>query len=160
VGAEASASRNGAVALGYGAIAVKPQAVAIGRGAVAKVANTVSVGSAGNARRIVNVAEGVNPNDLINLGQLQALLSARAAEAKPTSAASLAESDALLPASTAPALAATRRPAVADSTSRLIDQVRRELTDLRALVQRQHERIAVLENFGSGAPIRTQESAP
>jgi autotransporter adhesin len=125
VGAEASVSRNGAVALGFGARATRPQAVAIGQGSLANVANTVSVGRTGAARRIVNVANGINPNDMVSLGQVQALLSARASETKPAGADSLGHSDTLLPARNAPAVAATRRPAAADSTSRLIDQVRR-----------------------------------
>jgi autotransporter adhesin len=52
--------------------------VAIGYGAVANVADTVSVGSNALKRRIVNVANGVNANDAVNLAQLQAATSAAA----------------------------------------------------------------------------------
>ncbi|RAR61802.1 trimeric autotransporter adhesin [Paraburkholderia unamae] len=38
--------------------------------------NTVSVGSEGNERRITNVANGVNPTDAANMGQLQSGLNA------------------------------------------------------------------------------------
>lgn len=46
--------------------------VAIGYGSVAAV-NTVSVGSAGNERRLTNVADGVDATDAVNLRQLEAM---------------------------------------------------------------------------------------
>jgi autotransporter adhesin len=116
--------------------------VAIGQSSVANAANTVSVGSAGNARRIVNVADGINPTDAVNLGQLQALLSGQAPAAGATGTVSHGQFEALLPAASA---SAAPRPAVVDSNSRLID-IERKLADLQALVQRQQERIAELEN--------------
>src|SRR5262245_6692713 len=76
VGTGASATRNGAIAIGSGARATKPGAVAIGGGSIANVADTISVGKAGNERRIVNVAAGINPTDAVNLAQVQAMLSA------------------------------------------------------------------------------------
>ena len=45
--------------------------VALGQNSVASEANTVSVGSTGNERRITNVADGVNANDVATVGQLQ-----------------------------------------------------------------------------------------
>src|SRR5262249_5814824 len=54
---------------------------AIGSGSVANAVYTVSVGKAGVERRIVNVAAAINPNDAVNLAQVQALLAARAGPA-------------------------------------------------------------------------------
>ena len=51
-----SASAGGGVALGAGAELVD---------------NSVSVGAAGTERRIIHVADGVNPTDAVNLGQVQ-----------------------------------------------------------------------------------------
>ena len=153
VGAGASASRNGAVAIGSGASATKAQAVAIGQGSLANVANTVSVGSAGNPRRIVNVAPAVRPTDAVNLAQLQAALSGQAPAARPAGAVSLAQFEALLPA--ASVSSTTSQPAVAAaSIGPHIDQVRRELrrefqqelAELRALVQRQQQEIVELKS--------------
>ncbi|WP_236904661.1 YadA-like family protein [Collimonas fungivorans] len=39
---------------------------------MANEANTVSIGSAGNERRVVNVASGVNGTDAVNVSQLNA----------------------------------------------------------------------------------------
>ncbi|MFW2271906.1 YadA-like family protein [Burkholderia orbicola] len=69
-GAQSSAAANGtslgfnakaadnAMALGANTVAAGSNSVALGNGSVASVANTVSVGSAGNERKIVNVADG------------------------------------------------------------------------------------------------------
>jgi autotransporter adhesin len=48
-------------------------AVAIGAGSVASAPNTVSFGTAGNERRLTNVAPGVNPTDAVNLNQLNTM---------------------------------------------------------------------------------------
>ena len=48
--------------------------VAIGQGSVATAANTVSVGSAGNERRITNVAAAINGTDAVNLNQLNSVV--------------------------------------------------------------------------------------
>jgi trimeric autotransporter adhesin len=69
-GAGANASGVGAVAVGAGSSASAPNSVALGNGSVANAPNTVSVGSAGNERRISNVAPGVNPTDAVNVSQL------------------------------------------------------------------------------------------
>jgi autotransporter adhesin len=52
--------------------------VAIGHGSVANAADTVSVGSQNLKRRIMNVAPGTQPNDAVNLAQLQAATAAPA----------------------------------------------------------------------------------
>ncbi|WP_313955691.1 YadA family autotransporter adhesin [Paraburkholderia sp. BCC1884] len=80
-GNAAQAIGNQSVAIGGGAKASAPNSVAIGEGSVADVGNTVSVGSAGNERRITNVAPGQNPTDAVNMQQFQGGLSgvARAA---------------------------------------------------------------------------------
>ena len=72
-GAGANASGTGAVAVGAGSSASAPNSVALGNGSVANAPNTVSVGSAGNERRITNVAPGVNPTDGVNVSQLTSM---------------------------------------------------------------------------------------
>jgi autotransporter adhesin len=59
------------VAIGAGSQATADNAVALGAGSVADRANAVSVGSKGNERQIVNVAEGTEDTDAVNLGQLK-----------------------------------------------------------------------------------------
>ncbi|MGN4225574.1 YadA family autotransporter adhesin, partial [Burkholderia gladioli] len=73
VGANALASGNDAVALGAGATASAAGAVALGANSIATDPQTVSVGSAGNERRLVNVAPGIAPTDAVNVSQLNAL---------------------------------------------------------------------------------------
>lgn len=70
IGNANSASGQGAVALGDGSQALAAGSVAIGANSVATEANTVSVGSIGNARRITNVAPGINATDAVNVQQL------------------------------------------------------------------------------------------
>jgi autotransporter adhesin len=86
VGAAASAA-NGGASFGDGAVATGPNAaalgpnatataansVAIGAGSTNTAANTVSFGSAGNARRLTNVAAGISPTDAVNVGQLNSV---------------------------------------------------------------------------------------
>jgi hypothetical protein len=48
--------------------------VALGAGSIADQANTVSVGSAGNERKVVNVAAGTASTDAVNVGQLNAVV--------------------------------------------------------------------------------------
>lgn len=71
VGNGSAASGNGSTAIGNGATASGDGSIAIGVGSVASDSNTLSVGSAGNERRITNVAAGVNPTDAVNVSQLQ-----------------------------------------------------------------------------------------
>lgn len=71
VGNGSTASGIGSTAIGNGASASGDGSIAIGVGSVASDPNTLSVGSAGNERRITNVAAGVNPTDAVNVSQLQ-----------------------------------------------------------------------------------------
>jgi autotransporter adhesin len=59
-----------ATALGPNAVASHTDSVAIGSGSLTSAMNTVSFGSAGNERRLMNVAEGILGTDAINLDQL------------------------------------------------------------------------------------------
>ena len=61
--------------MGQGATANFANSTAIGAGSATSAANTVSVGSAGNERRITNVAAGINQTDAVNMGQLSGLSS-------------------------------------------------------------------------------------
>lgn len=70
-GSSATASGNNSTALGANTTASAANSVAVGVGSVANEENTVSVGSSSNARRITNVADGVNPTDAVNMSQLQ-----------------------------------------------------------------------------------------
>ncbi|WP_277627465.1 ESPR-type extended signal peptide-containing protein, partial [Burkholderia stabilis] len=77
IGSNANASSVGSLAIGTGARASGMNSVAVGVNSVATKANTVSVGSAGNERKIVNVAEGTvdaDSTDAINGSQLYAAL--------------------------------------------------------------------------------------
>ena len=56
---------------GNAAKAVGNSSVAIGEGSVADQTGTVSVGSAGNERRITNIAAGQAPTDAVNMQQFQ-----------------------------------------------------------------------------------------
>ena len=71
VGASAKASANQAVALGDSASASAVRSVALGADSVADRANTVSVGSVGKERQIVNVADGDEDTDAVNVRQLK-----------------------------------------------------------------------------------------
>jgi autotransporter adhesin len=62
-----------AAAFGPGAQATAANSVAIGQGSVASAPNTVSFGSAGNERRLTNVAAGIAPTDAVNVGQLSSV---------------------------------------------------------------------------------------
>lgn len=67
---DALASGKQAVAIGSLATASADGSVALGQGSVADEAGTVSVGSAGQERRITNVADGTAATDAVNVGQL------------------------------------------------------------------------------------------
>jgi trimeric autotransporter adhesin len=67
-----TASGKAATAIGNGAVASADNSVALGANSVADQANTVSVGSAGNERRVTNVAEGTGGTDAVNVNQLNA----------------------------------------------------------------------------------------
>ncbi|WP_367382476.1 YadA-like family protein [Stenotrophomonas cyclobalanopsidis] len=71
-GAGSTATGASATALGNGAQAQADNSVALGAGSVADRANTVSVGAAGAERQVVNVADGTQATDAVNVRQLQA----------------------------------------------------------------------------------------
>ncbi|MDP5009176.1 MAG: hypothetical protein NWQ13_09410, partial [Glaciimonas sp.] len=70
VGSGSTASGDKSTAIGDGSTASGKNSVAIGAGSVAAEDNTVSFGSAGNERRLTNVADGVAPTDAVNKRQL------------------------------------------------------------------------------------------
>ena len=76
VGPVAKASGDDSVAVGNGATASGDNSVALGAGSVADRDNTVSVGSDGNDRQITHVAAGTASTDAVNVGQLDASVSA------------------------------------------------------------------------------------
>jgi len=59
------------VAIGAGSQATADNAVALGAGSVADRADAVSVGSKGKERQIINVAEGKEDTDAVNVAQLK-----------------------------------------------------------------------------------------
>ncbi|RDK02220.1 ESPR-type extended signal peptide-containing protein, partial [Paraburkholderia lacunae] len=73
IGGGAYASGAGSLALGSGARSQFANSVAIGSNSSTTQMNTVSVGSKGSERRIVNVANGVAPSDVVTLAQLTEL---------------------------------------------------------------------------------------
>ncbi len=72
-GSKPVASGQDAVAIGVNAAASASNSVALGANSVADEANTVSVGSAGNERRVTNVAAGVGGADAVNMVQMNQL---------------------------------------------------------------------------------------
>ncbi|MBY4741183.1 hypothetical protein K6W84_34295, partial [Burkholderia cepacia] len=70
IGSSASATNKDTLAIGSGARASGTSSIAIGINSVATQANTVSVGSSGAERRIVNLGDGVDDNDAVNMKQL------------------------------------------------------------------------------------------
>ncbi|MGF6604673.1 autotransporter adhesin [Paraburkholderia sp. GAS448] len=66
----------GSMAFGSGAKAMAEDAFAFGTNAVAGRAHTISVGSADQTRQIVNVAAGIEDNDVVNVSQLKGIVSA------------------------------------------------------------------------------------
>ncbi|HFF3762529.1 TPA: YadA-like family protein, partial [Stenotrophomonas maltophilia] len=71
-GAGSTAAGANSTALGNGSQAQADNSVALGAGSVANRANTVSVGVAGAERQVVNVADGSQATDAVNVRQLQA----------------------------------------------------------------------------------------
>ncbi len=119
-------------AIGISARATASNAIAIGSFSLATIGNTVSVGSPTNRRRIVNVANAVDPNDAVNLAQVQTLI--RTGAALNTG-----------PQSPASGSAGPIEPDGRAEARALLDDLRSELMDLRALVQQQQAHIAALE---------------
>ncbi|WP_345815548.1 YadA-like family protein [Paraburkholderia sp. PREW-6R] len=71
--ADSSATGTDSVAIGGAASASANNSVALGSNSVANRVNAVSVGAAGAERQIINVANGTNGTDAINLSQLTAM---------------------------------------------------------------------------------------
>ncbi|HFJ9783979.1 TPA: YadA-like family protein [Stenotrophomonas maltophilia] len=71
-GAGSTAAGANSTALGNGSQAQADNSVALGAASVANRANTVSVGAAGAERQVVNVADGSQATDAVNVRQLQA----------------------------------------------------------------------------------------
>lgn len=89
-GNAAQAIGNGSVAIGGGARASAPDSVALGEGSVADQSGTVSVGSAGDERRITNVAAGQAPTDAVTMQQFQGGLNEIARNAYSGTASAIA----------------------------------------------------------------------
>ena len=76
LGWDAQAIAAGSVALGYGTQANHSGSVAVGNGSITSGDNTVAFGNDGLNRRLTNVAAGTGQNDAVNLGQMNAAISA------------------------------------------------------------------------------------
>ncbi|MBR8348798.1 hypothetical protein KDX40_34270, partial [Burkholderia ambifaria] len=70
IGSQANATNVDTLAIGSGARASGVNSIAIGVNSVAADANTVSIGDVGATRRIVNVSDGVDDTDAVNMKQL------------------------------------------------------------------------------------------
>lgn len=73
IGRSAQATRENSIAIGDIAQTTAANSVALGANSLADQEDTVSVGSAGSERRIVNVAPGVDPNDVVVMSQLSGM---------------------------------------------------------------------------------------
>ena len=71
IGFMAEVGKKQGVAVGANANAKAGESVALGANSVADRENTVSVGSTGKERQVVNVADGTQDTDAVNLGQLK-----------------------------------------------------------------------------------------
>ncbi len=76
-----------ATALGAGADAVADNSVAIGSGSLADRGNAVSFGNASVQRQLINVADGTQDFDAVNLRQLRAAIAGSSADLSPFAAA-------------------------------------------------------------------------
>ncbi len=76
LGYKASAMWAGSVVLGSNAVANNYDCVALGMGSTCDYTGTVSFGSAGNERRLMNMAPGLELTDGVNFGQLSAVADA------------------------------------------------------------------------------------
>ncbi|WP_415877006.1 YadA family autotransporter adhesin, partial [Burkholderia ubonensis] len=70
IGSNANATNLNALAVGSGARASGINSIALGVNSIATQANTVSVGDEGATRRIVNISDGIDANDAVNMKQL------------------------------------------------------------------------------------------
>ena len=83
IGANSQAVGLASTALGAESRATALASVALGGGSLADEEFTVSVGSANQQRRIVNLAEGTDTTDAVNVGQLNDAIASVAAGANP-----------------------------------------------------------------------------
>ncbi|HHX3696153.1 TPA: ESPR-type extended signal peptide-containing protein, partial [Burkholderia cenocepacia] len=70
IGSQANATNVDTLAIGSGSRASGMNSIAIGVNSVAASADTVSIGDVGATRRIVNVSDGVDDTDAVNMKQL------------------------------------------------------------------------------------------
>lgn len=89
-GVPAAATGTSSVAIGGGATASGANSVAIGQGSLADQPSAVSMGSAGNERRITNVADGVVPTDAVNMRRFESGMSDIARNAYSGTASAIA----------------------------------------------------------------------
>jgi autotransporter adhesin len=89
-GVPATATGTNSTAIGGGATASAANSVAVGQVSLADQPNTMSVGSAGNERRIINVADGVAPTDAVNMRQFESGMSDIARNAYSGTASAIA----------------------------------------------------------------------
>jgi autotransporter adhesin len=73
--ADSSADGTDSVAIGGAAVARANNSVALGSNSLADRSNAVSVGASGAERQIINVAQGTQDNDAVNLAQLRTAIS-------------------------------------------------------------------------------------
>jgi autotransporter adhesin len=76
IGSKSSVSVDSGVAIGADASVESVNSIAIGAGSKASRANTVSVGSAAGQRQIVQVANGTQATDAVNVSQIRGVLEA------------------------------------------------------------------------------------
>jgi autotransporter adhesin len=107
---------------------------------VATVSSTVSVGNGSTKRRIMNVAPGVAANDAVTVAQLQAAVAGAAEPATPSRITNNSH-----------VIEELRPEKHDDSDHRAIVEMRRELQNLRALVQQQQQEITSLRESKSAA---------
>jgi len=79
VGRTSTVTSGNGSAFGAGSAALATNSVALGYGSQALENDTVSIGSVGGERRIVNVADGINGTDGVNMSQLNSETTQRAA---------------------------------------------------------------------------------
>ncbi|WP_042326875.1 ESPR-type extended signal peptide-containing protein, partial [Paraburkholderia ginsengisoli] len=81
--ADSSADGTESVAIGGAAVASAANSVALGSNSRADRADTVSVGATGAERQIVNVAEGTQDTDAVNVAQLNAAIAGSSGTGSP-----------------------------------------------------------------------------
>ncbi|WP_170304703.1 hypothetical protein [Croceicoccus estronivorus] len=79
VGRSATVTSSHGSALGAASAVLATNSVALGYGSQALESNTVSIGTVGGERRLVNVADGINGTDGVNVSQLASEADQRAA---------------------------------------------------------------------------------